>query len=643
MTHRELPVMDLPVRQPESPPVRGTEPRFLFATGARPLEGYTIKRGVGRGGFGEVYFALSDAGKEVALKLIRRNLDVELRGVTHCLNLKHPNLVALYDVRQDDQDNSWVIMEFVAGEALDEAIRRHPDGMPVDEALDWLRGIAAGVSYLHNHGIVHRDLKPGNVFRDEGIVKLGDYGLSKFISASRRSGQTESIGTVHYMAPEIANGRYGKEIDIYALGIMLYEMLTGRVPFEGESVGEVLMKHLTAEPDVAVLAEPYRTVVARALAKDPAVRFNSVAELLAALPPSAAGAGKYHGAGALTSAGTTAAVHAADEEPVWRFVRDRFGQGVAFWKRDLNTATKVLLSVLGVFALLGGAAVWIRLIVLGMLAYGAYRLIRWGVRRSGAARVPLDEPPRREPAVALYHAAAAQRTGPTAEFAERTAAGQLRRGAVPAAPPVGKTVRERVADLAGSLLFSAAASLALSVVMVLLRGQPAQPEQFAWLSLTSTLGAWAILVLAKFWEGVPGEQAVRRFVLLVIGLGLGAAAYGLDQVLLVDLPFEMHAERLNRHVPASFFSPLGAPLIPAFLVYFGFLFLLLRWWLQADPLRSTRLSLWATACTVFVAWALNLFWPFPQPWGLMVAAIMSIAVQLASPWVPDSERPRDVY
>ena len=94
-------------------------------------------------------------------------------------------------------------------------------------------------------------LKPGNIFFDEGIVKIGDYGLAKFISCSRRSGQTESVGTVHYMAPEIANGRYGREIDIYALGIILFEMLTGRVPFEGESVGEVLMKHLTAEPDLS--------------------------------------------------------------------------------------------------------------------------------------------------------------------------------------------------------------------------------------------------------------------------------------------------------------------------------------------------------------------------------------------------------
>ena len=156
--------------------------------------------------------------------------------------------------------------------------------MPPQEALAWIHGIGAGVAYLHDRGIVHRDLKPGNIFRDEGVVKVGDYGLSKFISCSRRSGHTESVGTVHYMAPEVANGRYGKELDVYAMGVILYELLTGRVPFEGESIGEVLMKHLTAKPDVSMIAEPYRSIIARALEKDPALRFASAGEMMAALP-----------------------------------------------------------------------------------------------------------------------------------------------------------------------------------------------------------------------------------------------------------------------------------------------------------------------------------------------------------------------
>jgi len=192
------------------PEPRNGPMKFTYTSGSRPLEGYTIKRGIGRGGFGEVYYATSDAGKEVALKLIRRNLDIELRGVTQCLNVKHPNLLGLFDVKQDELGDSWVVMEYVAGECLEDAIARHPNGLSRDDALAWFRGVAAGVAYLHDHGIVHRDLKPGNIFSDEGLVKIGDYGLSKFISASRRSGQTESVGTVHYMAPEIGNGRYGK-------------------------------------------------------------------------------------------------------------------------------------------------------------------------------------------------------------------------------------------------------------------------------------------------------------------------------------------------------------------------------------------------------------------------------------------------
>src|SRR5436305_5358932 len=94
--------------------------KFTYSSGQRVLDGYTLKRGIGRGGFGEVYFALSDGGKEVALKLVRGNgpIDVELRGVAQCLNLKHPNLVNLFDLRTDSHGDHWVVMEYVAGEPL---------------------------------------------------------------------------------------------------------------------------------------------------------------------------------------------------------------------------------------------------------------------------------------------------------------------------------------------------------------------------------------------------------------------------------------------------------------------------------------------------------------------------------------------
>jgi hypothetical protein len=254
--------------------------KFIYNSGQRPLDGYTLKRGIGRGGFGEVYYAVSDGGKEVALKLVRGgNLEIELRGMAQCLNLKHPHLVSLYDLRTDPQGDHWVVMEYIAGEPLSAVLNRHPDGLPQELAQQWFLALAQAVGYLHDHGIVHRDLKPANIFIENGIVKVGDYGLSKFISSSQRTAQTQSVGTVHYMAPEISTGNYNKQIDIYAAGIILYEMLTGRVPFDGESAGEILMKHLTTPPDLRKLPDGYIPIVGRALAKNPAHRYASLAEM----------------------------------------------------------------------------------------------------------------------------------------------------------------------------------------------------------------------------------------------------------------------------------------------------------------------------------------------------------------------------
>jgi hypothetical protein len=257
--------------------------KFTYNSGQRPLEGFTLKRGIGRGGFGEVYFAVSDGGKEAALKLVRGDTQIELRGVAQCLNLKHPNLVNLYDLRTDGQGDHWVVMEYVAGEPLNVVLGRHPGGLPRELAREWFLGLARAVAYLHDHGIVHRDLKPGNIFLENGTVKVGDYGLSKAMGASQRTAQTHSVGTVHYMAPEISTGNYGKPVDVYAAGIILYEMLTGRVPFDGESSGEILMKHLTAPPDLSKVHIEYVPILAKALAKNPAQRYASMAEMARAV------------------------------------------------------------------------------------------------------------------------------------------------------------------------------------------------------------------------------------------------------------------------------------------------------------------------------------------------------------------------
>lgn len=253
--------------------------KFTFGPESRPLDGYTIKRAIARGGFGEVYYALSDSGKEVAIKLLQENLEVELRGVTQCLNLKHPNLVTLFDIKQDRDSDHWIVMEFVGGKTLDKVIHEAPQGLPLEEVLAWLDGIAAGIGYLHDRGIVHRDLKPANIFRENGIVKVGDVGLSKFIAPSRRSAHTQSVGTVYYMAPEVAKGRYGKEVDVYSLAVILFELLTGKVPFDGETTAEILMKHLTERPNLAAIPPNLRAVFEAALEKDPQRRTSEVLEL----------------------------------------------------------------------------------------------------------------------------------------------------------------------------------------------------------------------------------------------------------------------------------------------------------------------------------------------------------------------------
>ena len=254
--------------------------RYRYQHGDQPLEGYTIQRAAGRGGFGEVYYAVSDSGREVALKAVQNYEQIELRGIGECMNIKSPHLVTIFDVKYNDRNEPFVLMEYVSGPSLYDLLAEAPGGLGAQKAAFFLREIAKGLSYLHECGIVHRDLKPGNVFYENGYVKIGDYGLAKAISASRHSGHTITVGTVHYMAPEIGAGNYNCSIDIYALGVLLHEMLTGDVPFGGSSPAEILMKHMTVAPELANIEEPFAHVIKKALAKDPADRYGSVQEMV---------------------------------------------------------------------------------------------------------------------------------------------------------------------------------------------------------------------------------------------------------------------------------------------------------------------------------------------------------------------------
>jgi hypothetical protein len=622
--------------------------KFAYASGSRPLDGYTIKRGVGSGGFGEVYYATSDGGKDVALKLIRRNLDIELRGVQQCLNLKHPNLLGLFDVRVDAQGNSWVVMEYVAGDCLEDVLNAHPNGLPLGEALDWFRGVAAAVAYLHDHGIVHRDLKPGNIFRDQGVVKLGDYGLSKFISVSRRSGQTESIGTVHYMAPEIANGRYGKEIDLYALGILLYELLTGHVPFEGESVGEVLMKHLTAEPDVSRLAEPYRSLVRDCLAKDPTARPRSAAELLARLEPGARGTESPAAAAPWNKPA------ASPRDPNFGQPVDSPPASVAFsvgrtcseigntW-HDLPLLVRLLVMYLllyFVFVTLGVSPA-----ILVAAVFVTYAIMRKKPRRRDRRWLPTFAAPAAPlpPRPASPNVAAPAAPMPAKPLPVMPLRSSLR-VRVARAALVLRSPRERWAELLSSLLFAPLVAAVLIALVTIFRGEPVQSSLLAWQWSVAALASWLVLIPAKLWEGYSGDQWRRRFVMLLAGLALGAFAWWLDDFLFIDLHYgqqilsrneiasEFHAIFYgNRNLQAAYAAD-GQPLLMGYLRYFALLMAVPRWWLQADPLRKRRVNVLSVGLTILIALVLASVTPFPQPWAMIVAGTAALSVQLAGPW-----------
>jgi serine/threonine protein kinase len=689
--------------------------KFTYPSGSRPLEGYTIKRGVGRGGFGEVYFATSDAGKEVALKLIRRNLEVELRGVTQCLNLKHPNLIDLYDIKTDDMGDQWVIMEYVSGESLEDVIDRNPKGLPVEEALYWMRGLCAGVAYLHDHGIVHRDLKPGNIFSDEGTVKIGDYGLAKFISCSRRSGQTESVGTVHYMAPEIANGRYGREIDTYALGIILFEMLTGHVPFEGESVGEVLMKHLTAEPELSVLQEPYYDIVKRALAKAPELRIKNVGELVAMLPGSQSGSGfarmdsqtiphapspppavsstaqpkeAPRTAGNRTAApnvvsrardelhdaGQRLADHFAVEEPIAKAFRTGFATIKRRWSGEhpqpLTLGRKILLGV-AIYALV--MWMWFNngdpfdLAIKCLVIYGIYyavwaSLIRPGIRRhtgeaalaaGPAPTAPVPPPPQHfaaQPAVEQTVAWTPDHAPSTSlsryEEAQRRRRARTNWRDRAAAQLAAKPLREKLTELLGSMLLAALFSAVAACVVPLFSGSQVTSEitaTYFWLAIVGTLGSWAVMIPAKLIEGKLEDQMPMRIALMLLGALLGVAAWGFAAGLMTHLPgwsapIDVERGLVSHEMLGWNPSDRTNPPAAVYIAYFAFIFLIPRWWRQAEFTRSARLSIWRVIGCVLFAWLVHLFWWFPQPLGMAAAGVISMSTQLASPWMTPSQR-----
>ncbi|MFN9222760.1 MAG: serine/threonine-protein kinase, partial [Planctomyces sp.] len=662
--------------------------KFTFGPDTRPLDGITIKRAIHRGGFGEVYYAVTDAGKEVALKLLHNNLEVELRGVSQCLNLKHPNLVTIFDIRQDAERDHWIVMEYVGGQSLHDALQQHPDGMPLQQVLNWLTGMTAGLIFLHDRGLVHRDLKPANIFSDGGVVKVGDVGLSKFISESRRSAQTQSVGTVYYMAPEVARGRYGREVDVYSLGIMLYEMMTGRVPFEGESAGEILMKHLTAEPDLRLLPTPLRAVLAAALEKDPERRIHDVETLQQrfreavtatglplqqpavfhslqtdemfpgsrpAVRQPAAGGSAEHVAAAGAAAGIAGAATAAADTAQATMARQTgyaWGSLRQFWNEDLPAPVRWMLT--GALLLAGLRSGLLTSPAAQGLAIGW--LAWWMFGRSGKTEKSSTSQ-NRQPAAAARGGGGGggldstlivpqQLSGTAGTTAAPDARAQQSAQARPVAPrqyrPTEFTPETIRTFTFSQRLVNATTSMSLALVTAVfvtaavfwgteILGTPVEAIYFGVVTL---LAAWPLILVSKLWEGRPGESLLRRLWLGVCGLAVGAlCGVTAEFLLLINSPvpsriFQVDSDGLlgNREAAGLRVLQEGYPTIVGFALFFCLLFMLRRWWLQADNFRSGRFRIGTSILTLIVGGMVALIVPFPTALGSTLALAVSVVI-----------------
>jgi eukaryotic-like serine/threonine-protein kinase len=252
---------------------------------------YRIVRKLGTGGMANVYLAEDEVlGRRVAIKILndRHAGDDQFverfrREAKNAASLSHPNIVSIYD-RGEAEGTYYIAMEYLDGRSLKELIvARGP--APVHLAIDYARQILAAIRFAHRHGIVHRDIKPHNVLVDgEGRLKVTDFGIAR-AGASQMTEAGSIIGTAQYLSPEQAKGApVDQSSDLYSVGVVLYELLTGVVPFSGDTPVEIAMKHLsmTPEPPSAKRADVPRDldlVVMRALAKDPADRYQSAEEM----------------------------------------------------------------------------------------------------------------------------------------------------------------------------------------------------------------------------------------------------------------------------------------------------------------------------------------------------------------------------
>ncbi|HLR72539.1 MAG TPA: protein kinase, partial [Pseudogracilibacillus sp.] len=218
-------------------------------------ERYRIKRAIGGGGMANVYLAKDIIlNRDVAIKVLRlefandpefiERFDREAQAAT---SLSHPNIVNIYDVGEENHI-LYMVMEYIDGLTLKEYIMQNGP-LKVEEAINIMKQLTDAIAHAHANGLIHRDIKPQNILMDRhGNVKVTDFGIAIALSATSLTQTNSILGSVHYLSPEQARGGMAtKKSDIYSLGIVFYELLTGHLPFSGQSPISIALKHLQNE------------------------------------------------------------------------------------------------------------------------------------------------------------------------------------------------------------------------------------------------------------------------------------------------------------------------------------------------------------------------------------------------------------
>jgi len=264
----------------------------VIVKGQKINDRYEIIRILGEGGMANVYLAQDTIlNRKVAVKVLRGDLANDEKFVRRfqrealsASSLNHPNIVEMYDVGEDD-GNFYIVMEYIEGKNLKQLIKRRTK-LSLVEVIDIMKQLTDGIAHAHDSYIIHRDIKPQNMLiLDNGLVKITDFGIAVALNSTQLTQTNSVMGSVHYLPPEQAAGKGATfKSDIYSLGILMYELVTGKLPFKGENAVEIALKQIK-EPIPSVkeydntIPQSVENIILKACAKNPKNRYDSVREM----------------------------------------------------------------------------------------------------------------------------------------------------------------------------------------------------------------------------------------------------------------------------------------------------------------------------------------------------------------------------